>query len=383
MRILTLSYEFPPLGGGGARVVEGLSRELVRLGHEVDVVTMGFPGLPDYEEMKGVNVYRLASIRKRTDICHTREMVPHLLSALSHVKRLAATRKYDINHTHFIFPDGVLAWTLGHLLGLPYVITAHGSDVPGYNPDRFQFQHFLLSPLWQRVVKNAERVICPSVHLQGLFEKNSSTETEIIPNGIYADKFTPRRDKRMRILVGTRIFERKGVQYLLEALKGRTLDCEINIVGDGPYLETLKRMAANTLADIRFWGWLDNESDELKELYETSRIFVFTSQQENFPVNLLEAMTAGIAIITSEDPGSREVVGDAALVVPNNQPEKLFATLAHLVRNPVLCDELGRRARRRLEAHFTWPTVASRYHYLYEKLLGSDHSGRNGQIRAA
>jgi len=320
MRILSLSYEFPPLGGGGARVVEGLARELTRIGLEVDIVTMGFPGLPDHEDVEGFNLYRLASVRKRADICHTREMVPHLLSAYPLVKRLVATRKYDI--------------------------------------------------IWRCVVRNAARVICPSVHLQGLLKKvSNSAKSEIIPNGMSEDKFNPVRTKRMRILVVTRMFERKDVQYLLKALRGRTLDCEINIVGDGPYLETLKRMAMDTPADIHFWGWLNNESDELKELYETSRIFVFTSQRENFPVNLLEAMTAGMAIVISEDPGSAEVVGDAALHVPDNQPEQFFDTLQRLVRDPVLCDELGRKARRRFETHFTWPTIAREYHKLFEKVL--------------
>lgn len=371
MRILTLSYEFPPLGGGGARVVEGLSRELVRLGHEVDVVTMGFRGLPDYEKVSGVNVYRLAPKRKRAEICHTREMVPHLLSAFSHAKRLVATRNYDINHTHFIFPDGVLAWKLGSITGLPYVITAHGSDVPGYNPDRFQLQHTVLAPLWRRVVRSAECVICPSAHLQGLLWKNRRmARSEIIPNGIYPDKFSPARDKLMRILVVTRMFERKGVQYLLEALRGRTLDCEITIVGDGPYLDTLKHLADETCADVRFRGWLDNESAELRELYETSSIFVFTSQHENFPVNLLEAMTAGMAIVTAEDPGSSEVVGDAAVLVPDSQPDHLFSTLQYLVQNPSRCKEMGAKARQRLEANFIWPTIAGRYQAMFERVLG-------------
>ena len=187
---------------------------------------------------------------------------------------------------------------------------------------------------------------------------------------MYPDKFNPGRDKRMRILVVTRMFERKGVQYLLEALRDRTLDCEINIVGDGPYLDTLKRMAGDTHADIRFRGWLDNESGEFKELYETSGIFVFTSRQENFPVNLLEAMTAGMAIIISEDSGSREVVGDAALIVPDNQPDQLFATLQHLTQDPVQCEELGLRARQRFESYFTWPIIARKYQALFEKVLG-------------
>ena len=162
MRILTLSYEYPPLGGGGARVVDGLARQFAKLGHEVDIVTMGFRGLSDSERLDGFNIYRLASGRKRADICHTHEMIPYLLSALPRLRRLIAAKKYDINHTHFIFPDGVLAWLLCHFTGLPYVITAHGSDVPGFNQDRFQLQHALLSPLWRRVVKNAECVIFPS-----------------------------------------------------------------------------------------------------------------------------------------------------------------------------------------------------------------------------
>jgi len=66
-----LSYEYPPLGGGGAKVVYGLSKELVRLGHEIDIVTMRFRGLPKYESINGVNVYRVPSIRTRESICNT------------------------------------------------------------------------------------------------------------------------------------------------------------------------------------------------------------------------------------------------------------------------------------------------------------------------
>lgn len=371
MRILTLSYEYPPIGGGGGRVVDGLARQLARQGHEIDIVTMGFDGQPNREVAEGVTVLRQAASRKRADICHTREMIPYLLSALPRVKRLAAEKQYDINHTHFIFPDGVLAWLLHRATGLPYVITAHGSDVPGFNPDRFQFQHSLLAPLWRRVVKNAECVVCPSSHLRSLMKKRGvDTKLKVIPNGLSANKFDPERDKRMRILVVTRMFERKGVQYLLQALRGRTLDCEINIVGDGPYLDTLKRMAADTPADVRFHGWLDNESGDLRALYETSSIFVFTSQQENCPINLLEAMAAGMAIITSQDPGSRELVGDAALCIENNRPEQLFTTLEQLTHDPARCLELGRRARQRLEAHFTWPIIADRYQALLEQARG-------------
>jgi len=56
---------------------------------------------------------------------------------LKSVERCIKKQKiaFDLIHAHFIFPDGVLAFLLSRLTGLPYLITAHGSDVPGYNPD--------------------------------------------------------------------------------------------------------------------------------------------------------------------------------------------------------------------------------------------------------
>jgi glycosyltransferase involved in cell wall biosynthesis len=173
------------------------------------------------------------------------------------------------------------------------------------------------------------------------------------------------------VLVVTRMFERKGVQYLLQALDGMDFPHPVDIIGDGPYRGTLQRMAQPLSADIRFHGWIDNESGSLQELYETSQIFVFTSQQENFPVNLLEAMAAGMAIITSTDPGSGEVVGDAAVLVETGDAAGLRAALHELADDPQRCAELGRRARRRFESLFTWPQVSARYADLFRETVGS------------
>ncbi|MDW8146136.1 MAG: glycosyltransferase [Roseiflexaceae bacterium] len=61
---------------------------------------------------------------------------------------LALTRRwrYDVVHAHFIVPTGILAAAVRRISGLPLVITAHGSDVPGYNPDRFTRGHRLDCP---------------------------------------------------------------------------------------------------------------------------------------------------------------------------------------------------------------------------------------------
>lgn len=369
MRILTLCYEFPPIGGGGSKVVFGLSKELSRLGHKIDVVTMGFGDLPPHERIDNIDIYRLGRFRKRQHMCGTLEMVRHDFAAAPFVLDLIRRNNYHLNHTHFIFPDGLTALIARKLTGLPYIITAHGSDVPKYNPDRFKVQHKLLAPAWKAVVNGSARVVCPSNHLCSLLNaRRHRARTSIIPNALDPGKFRHDRAKQNRVLMVTRMFPRKGVQKFLSAIKDTGISIEADIVGDGPYLEALRRMAAETNAKARFWGWLDNDSAELRELYETSGIFVFLSESENFPINLLEAMAAGMAIVTSAGSGCSEVVGDAALKVSPDSPTEIGDALRRLITDTDFARSLGAEARRRFDCYFTWPAVAKRYDGLYKEI---------------
>jgi len=370
VRILTLNYEFPPIGGGGAPVSHELGKELVAQGHEVDVVTMGFNGLPAREVVDGINVHRVPCIRKRPDLCTTHEMASFVLAALPKIARLSAEQAYDVNHTHFIVPTGLLARLLKAWTGLPFVVTIHGSDVPGYNPDRFKWQHRVLRPGWKWILRGADHLISPSQFLHGLIRQQAlSRPITIIPNGIRYERFQSDPLKERRILVVSRMLHRKGVQYFLQALPGLDLQgFEIDIVGDGPYLPTLRQMATDLGLSVKFWGWLDNKSPELKQLYERAAIFVFTSEAENFPVVLLEAMAAGQAIVTCDGTGCPEVVGSDALLVPPRRSDQLGEALGRLVRNDQLRTELGRRARARVEQQFGWHTIARRHVELYRAL---------------
>jgi glycosyltransferase involved in cell wall biosynthesis len=368
MKVLMLSYEFPPLGGGGAKVVYGLTKEMARLGHEVDVVTMGFRELPKQERLNGVNIYRVPCLRTRESICSTPEMVFYALSAIPFVFRLIKSKRYNINHTHFIFPDGLVSYLLKKITKLPYIITAHGSDVPGYNPDRFRIEHKILLPLWKKIVSDTNQLVCLSETLKSLVNKRYSGDNiAVIPNGIDIDIFQPIKTRHKRIFVVSRMFERKGIQYFLKALEGLELDHEINIVGDGPYLQTLKQMFDGQNKKIKFWGRLEHTSRELRQLYETSSIFVFPSESENFPVVLLEAMAAGLAIITTKNTGCEEVVGDSALLVEPRNSAAIREALERLIWDPDLCSELGKSARKRLVDNFTWSGIAGQYADLYEK----------------
>jgi glycosyltransferase involved in cell wall biosynthesis len=369
LRILMLCYEYPPLGGGGGRAVDGLARALVALGHAVDLVTMGFRGQPAREVVQGVKVHRVPCFRSQKHTCRLDEAASYLLPALVKAHGLAAGSRYDITHGHFLLPDGLIAELLRRLRGLPYIITTHGSDVPGYNPHRLKRSHCLVRPLWQRVAQGAACVICPSEALQSLFAACCpEVDTVSIPYGFDSARFDPEdQPRKRRILVVTRMLERKGVQYLLDAVRDLDLGHEIHIVGDGPYLNELKALARGARPRIVFYGWLDNDSEQLRELYRSSQIFVLASEVENFPVSLLEAMAARLAIVTTRGTGCQEVVGDAAALVAPRDRDALRAAVLRLTADPEHTCRLGAAARRRLEVLFGWRPIAKRYVDLYRR----------------
>jgi glycosyltransferase involved in cell wall biosynthesis len=370
MRILMTSYEFPPIGGGGSAVVAGLSRELVASGHEVDLVTMSFRGCPREEEVDGVRVHRVPCLRRAKHNCTTPEALTYVAGALPVIRRLLARQRFDVMHAHFILPDGLLAWRVWRETGLPYVITAHGTDVPGYNQHRLRMAHRLVRPIWNRVVQGACRIISPSEILERLVlaQRAGARKTLVIPNGLQIGEYAPRAHGS-RILVVTRMLERKGVQYVLDSLAESPVEPEVHIVGDGPFLPELRRKAEELRSPAKFWGWLDNRSPQLRELYESAGIFVFPSEAENFPIVLLEAMAAGLAIITTEGTGCAEVVGEAGLLVPVRDSKAISHALKRLIENPELRRSLGAAARRRIEEKFTWTAVARRYVEEYSRHL--------------
>ena len=369
LKILMLNYEYPPVGGGGATVTAQLCEHLVRLGHSVDVVTMRHKDLPHEEIVNGIRIYRTPSYRGRTDICKTHEMVTYLIGGRKPALELCQKNKYDIIHAHFIVPTGPLAKWLHKKTGIPYLITCHGSDVPGYNPDRFGLAHTLLMPFWKKLVRSAMSLVSPSVSLADLMKRHCpDLHVTIIPNGYEASAFNTDRKRHPSILLCSRLLPRKGFQYVIEAVKDLDLGWDVHIVGDGPYRQTLETLAQGSKTPIFFHGWLDRDEPKFKELYETSAIFIFPSEMENFPTVLLEAMSAGCAIITSTAGGCPEVVGDAGLLVEPKNPDAIRAGLVSLIENrdkrTCLCEKNILRIRR-----FTWQGISERYLSHYKTLM--------------
>jgi glycosyltransferase involved in cell wall biosynthesis len=335
-RVLVLNYEFPPLGGGASPVSYELAKRLSETGDfDIDVVTMGYKDLPKYEEVnKNFRIHRVWSWRSKKEICHPWEQATYLISGYLKCRALLSERAYDLCHCHFIIPTGVLALKLKKKFGLPYIITSHGSDVLGYNA-RFKALYPFLVGKWKRILDGAKTIITPSNFLKREILKiypKVEPKMIVIPNGIDTEKFKPQAKKKY-IFSSGRLLPRKGFQYLIQAVSDEDIGWEVHIAGDGPMMGELKKLAEKSKTKIVFHGWLDNNGKEYKDLLEQAAIFVLASEKENASISLLEAMSAGCAVITTNISGSAETVAGAGVLIEPRDSNQIKDALQKMKQN--------------------------------------------------
>ena len=107
---------------------------------------------------------------------------------------------------------------------------------------------------------------------------------------------------------------------------------------------------------IRFVG--DASHEEINRLYAESAVAVVPSLYEGFGLPAVEAMAAGIPLVSSDGGALAEVVAEGGLVVPAGDSDALAETLGRVLADPTLAAALGDKGRQRVERHFCWSVCA-------------------------
>jgi glycosyltransferase involved in cell wall biosynthesis len=369
VKILVLCHEYPPIGGGAATVAHSLDREYAT-DNSVTVISMGFDQLPAHQDINGIEIFRLPCGRRRKEMASVPEALRWSWKAKRLAQKLHQEEPFDIVHAHFIMPAGIVAHSLKKKVKIPFIITIHGSDVPGYNRERLKAAHFFARIWWKSICRSADRIVAPSDSIRQLLKKSiGGISVNHIPNGFAEDRFQP-LVKEKRILLCSRLVERKGIHYFLEAVKNIQLpEWEIDIVGDGPQYDRLAKIALQSKAKVNMLGWIGNDDLLLAELYGKAMIFVFPSEWENSPMVLLEAMGAGCAVITSDIAGNPEIIAETGILVTPCDAAALQKAVIKLTEETSLCAELGDRALRRAKSEYSWSVIAAKYLEILKQLV--------------
>ena len=377
MRILIVNSEHPPLGGGAGNASANIARELVRMGEEVAILTTRHDNLPIDTIKNGVRIYRCLSYRKSAHRSTTLEQLSFMLGGVT--DGLAFVRKWepDILITFFGIPSGPVGLAAKSFMGLPYIVSLRGGDVPGFRPYDFKLVHTLLSPLIRLVWKKADEIVANSKGLRLLAEDFApQLPIHIIPNGVDIHRFSPdERDwEPAHLLFTGRVVYQKGLDILVGALASlKDKKWHLTIVGDGPYREELHSLAHEKgIHDrITFAGWVDK--GRILDYYQEATLFVFPSRHEGMPNSVLEAMAMGLPVVASDISGNRELVQDqkTGLLHPSRDTQSLTGALAAVIDDQNLRREMGKRSRKRIEEQFTWKQTAQKYLVLSQEVRSS------------
>lgn len=374
MKILVVSHEYPPIGGGGANACMYLTKGYAEKCHEVTLVTVWYEGLKEYEIVDGVEIYRVKSKRTHKEHCSFMEMFSYIMKAMPLASKLQKQRKYDICQVFFGIPSGVIGFWLKVRYRLPYVIRFGGGDIPGFQ-DRFKLIYKLIGPFVKIIWKNASALVANSQGLREFaLEFYDKKPIDVIYNGVDTNKLYPDQEKKanskINLLFVSRLIERKGLQHVIPELREikeeTNKNIHLTVVGDGPYRSTLETLAkeSNVNDMISFEGQKNKE--ELLPYYQAGDVFVFPSKREGMPNAVLEAMACGLPIVMTPCEGSSELIDKNGVIVNVQEIKKV---LIDIVKNDAERAIFSKESRERAVMVFSWDSVVNAYINIFNTIL--------------
>lgn len=386
MKILVLTWEFPPrIVGGIARHVAELYPELIKLGHEVHLITVEFGEAPLYELVDGIRVHRVP-VAPANDFFH---WVASLNESMGRqgAKLILEDGPFDVIHAHdWLVGDAAIA--LKHNFKLPMVATIHATEHGRHNGIHNPTQEYI-SGKEKLLAYEAWRVIVCTDYMRREVEWALATpgnKIDVIYNGIRPEKkqhhhnfdaLNFRRqfaedNEKIVYYVGRMTYE-KGVSVLINAapkvLEQIGGNVKFVIIGGGN-TDNLKRQAW----DLGIWnrcyftGFMGDEP--LDKFQTVADCAVFPSLYEPFGIVALESFAARVPVVVSDTGGLPEVVQHTktGVVTWTNNADSLAWGILEVLKNPGYKQWLVDNAYEDLERRFSWSKLAAATASVYNQV---------------
>lgn len=337
--------QFPPHIGGVGVHIHTLSKELIKNGHEVYVITYPHNDIKDIDGIhviptRGINILGLRGLLFKKN-------------AKKALEDLLKKEDIDIIHGHYLFPAGAVAVDVGKKRGIKTYVTAHGSDMF----EMYKKQPFMKSTI-KNVLKNADVVLAVSNALKheiiATGVNGISNKTRLSWNSVDINKFLDKKDysfknvnniKKPIVLFLGNLIKRKNVESLIEAKKIANSDYCLVIVGDGPLFNDLnKKVKEENINDVLFTG----AREDVENIIPSCDVLVLPSFSESFGLVLIEALACGKAVIGSDVGGISEIItDDVGLLVNPNKVSSIAQAIDEVINNSELREIFALNARNR------------------------------------
>jgi teichuronic acid biosynthesis glycosyltransferase TuaC len=293
-------------------------------------------------------------------------------------------RHFDVLHAHWSLPQGLTGVVCKRFLGIPLVVTIHGSDV-------FGLKRPWLKRANEGVMKYADACTVNSRATERFVaEASQRGDIQIIPMGVDLEQFQkskdvgglspPLRREAQTILFVGRLIDWKGVEFLIRAIPkvlGQNPHTRVLIIGSGPERGRLIDLAGrlNLRDAVEFKEQVPQK--ELVGYYSLADVFVLPSirnekgETEGLGVVLLEAMACGVPVIGSRVGGIPDIIkhGDTGLLIREKDPDDLSEKLILLLSDRTLRERLIQKGQEFVEENFSWDKISERFINTYQDVL--------------
>ncbi len=341
---------------------EEVGQRLVEMGHDVTVYCRSY-FTPPMTAYKGMRVVRLPTFRSK----HLETLVHTLLSTVR-----VMLSPCDVVHYQALGP--ALFSFLPRLVGKKTVVTVQGRDWQRKKWGRFASLVLRLGEIAS--ARLPDRTMVVSRTLEQHYKSMHRAITTYVPNGsAIRERRVPERlfewglEPNSYILFLGRLSPEKNCHMLIEAYE--KLDTRVKLVLAGgsshtdAYVDKLREHQSDRVV---FLDWVQGLA--LDELLTNAALLVLPSDLEGLSLALLDAMGAGICVLTSDIPENREVIADAGFTFRSGNVLDLARMLGLLLSDPERRMLAGQRAQARVREKYLWPGIAEKISYLYAEITG-------------
>ncbi len=416
LRVAFLLYRGNPRCGGQGVYTRHLTRELVALGHSVEVFSgppwpeldpgVGFTPVPGLDLYRDPDPFRVPHPREFHDLADAAEFGVMCTAGFGEpwaysvrARRLLAERRgdFDLVHDNQCLGSGMLGmiedgWPLLTTLHHPITVDRQLALSHTTNPwQRFTTRRwFGFLRMQVRVARRLPAILTVSESSRRDVAAQMGVAADrmtVVPVGVDHTVFRPIDDVHTvpgRLMVtSSSDVPMKGLVPLLEAVaKLRTeRSVELVVIGrprpGGRVDRAIERLGLNDV--VRCVTGISD--DELARSYGEAEVAVVPSLYEGFSLPAVEAMACGVPLVATTGGALPEVVGndgETALLVPPNDPGALAAAIGRLLDDADLRRRLGAAGRERVLHRFTWRVTADGTADCYEALLGQTFEGSRG-----